>query len=192
MKAKDLTELGQWVGAQHGWPAAKAFKAWQADDAARAVLTRKALELLAAMPASVDRAALTCAYAVHLLTDWDAPVQVIAGRLRIEGRQAFADRLPGVDLLQGPKVRAAEPDHLWIMIGSLVVDVALFREAYAAGGAAGLAQFVHLQFGPGKALYAEDWRQARRRGLSYEPAHVLGAQQVTAMMAGAYRALEGQ
>ncbi len=187
---KDLSELGKGVAAQHGWPAAKAFKTWKTDEAAGAILTRKALDILRVMPKSLDRSALTGAYAVHLLRDWDAPLQVVAGRLRVEGGDAFVEPLSCVDKLKGAEGWSGDCNHLWIMIGSQIVDIALFRAAYSAEGSAQLAHFVNLQFGSGKALYVDDWRLARRRGLSYEPVYVLGADEVTAIMADAYHAGE--
>lgn len=184
---KDLKQLGQWVAAQHGWPAAKAFKAWTLDESAGAILTRKALEILHVMPASLDRAALTCAYAVHLLRDWDAPVQVVAGQLCVEGDDAFGEALHLTDALAWDG--AGRVNHLWIMMGSQVIDIALFREAYAPDGQAHLAKFVDLEFGPGKALYVDEWRLARRRGLSYEPTHILSSDQVDALLTSAHQAL---
>lgn len=173
---KDLAQLGRQVAAQHGWPAARAFKAWTLDEVAGAILTRKALEILQIMPATLDRAALTCAYAVHLMRGWDAPAQVIAGQLRIEGQDAFGEALPLADALGWEGARRVS--HLWIMMGSQIVDIALFRQAYAAAGQAHLAKFIDLKFGPGKALYVDEWRSARHRGLTYEPAHVLSNDEV--------------
>ncbi|WIW90948.1 hypothetical protein K3M67_18035 (plasmid) [Sphingobium sp. V4] len=159
---------------------------------AGAILTRKALELLRVMPKAVDRAALTCAYAVHLLGDWEAPFQVVAGRLRIEGHDAFEDDLRLADALDNAKNLTPGINHLWVMMGSQIVDIALFREAYGARGPAQLAHFVHQQFGPEKALYVDEWRLARRRGISYEPTHVLSKDEVTSFMARAHRALEAR
>ncbi|WP_150293315.1 hypothetical protein [Sphingobium estronivorans] len=143
------------------------------------------------MPKAVDRAALTCAYAVHLLGDWEAPVQVVAGRLSVEGGDAFEDRPLG-DAPGNAEKLASGVNHLWIMMGSQIVDIALFREAYGADGPRAVAHFVHQQFGPDKALYVDDWRLARRRGLSYEPMHVLSKDEVTSFMARAHRALEAR
>lgn len=89
------------------------------------------------MPATRDRAAITCAYAVHLVRDRDAPVQVIAGQLRIEGQDAFGEALPLADALGWEG--AGRVRHLWIMMGSHIVDIALVRQAYGADG-----QKIHL------------------------------------------------
>jgi len=190
--AKDLIQLGTLVAAQHGWAAAKAFKAYEMPDVDKARLAACAVEILKVFPkaASEDRAAsawLSAALAVQLERHLSAPVQVVAGVLSVDGTPVHGRREP----VDGPAVFGAEDlhwsGHVWVMVGPYVADIAIFREAGSANCPAELARHVHSVFGPDKGLYVDHWRRTRRSGLGYEPQYVLSSEEVTRLMGGAYR-----
>ncbi len=58
---KDLAQLGKQIAAQHGWAAAKAFKAYEMNDSDRAVLSQCALDLLKVFPPMPGACALMSA-----------------------------------------------------------------------------------------------------------------------------------
>jgi len=185
---KTIAQLGRLVAHHHGWPAAKAFKAHGLSDAERAAVSKSALDLLRVLPGTAG-ALMSAALAVRLETVLAAPVQVVAGTLAVEGIPVLGPSAPfdGAAAFADPE--PAFDGHVWVMIGATIVDVTLFRLAYAAEGPARLARHVDLAFGPGKALFVDDWKHAARLGLGYEPQYVLSAQEVTRLMGGAYRAI---
>lgn len=183
---KTLAQLGTLVAHHHGWPVAKAFKAYAFSDADRAAVSKSALDLLRVLPGT-EGALMSAALAVQLDKAITAPVQVVAGILSVEGvpvlgANASFDGAAICDL--------AFDGHVWVMIGSTIVDIALFRMAYSAQGPARLARHIDLAFGPGKALFVDDWKHAARLGLGYEPQYVLSAEEVTQLMGGAYQAIK--
>lgn len=197
--AKDLAQLGKLVAAQHGWPAAKAFKTYVLSDADRAVLSGCAVDLLRIFPPSPTADTLmhasglmSAALAVQLESRLEVPVHVVAGTLSVEGVPVFGDRR---DFDGSALFSAEQPDwngHLWVMVGPTIVDIALFRAAYSPHGPARLARHVDLVFGPNKALYVDQWKRAGQQGLTYEPQYVLSADEVTLLMGGAFHAIKAQ
>jgi hypothetical protein len=174
---KDSARLGQHIAAQHGWPAAKAFKAYGMSDADRAIIAQGAVDVLRLVGAvSLGAGALSAALAVTLERRLSAPIQVVAGVLAVEGVPVFGDPLAD------PAARLAQGQHVWVMVGSHIVDIAIFAAAYSAQGPARLARHVDLIFGPGKALYVDSWKRTRLAGLTYVPQAVLSAGEVTALM----------
>ncbi|WP_395334395.1 hypothetical protein WBP06_23270 [Novosphingobium sp. BL-8H] len=189
--AKDLAQLGKHIAAQHGWPAAKAFKSYEMTDADRATLSKCAVDLLTVFPPVPDSSAMmSAALAVHLESRLNAPVQVVAGTLSVEGVPVFGDR----QLFDGAAV-FGEPEqawngHVWVMVGPYIVDISIFRIAYSAEGPARLSRHVDLVFGPGKGLYVDLWKRTAQQGLTYEPQYVLGAEEVTNLMGKAYHLIQ--
>ncbi|TCM20661.1 hypothetical protein EDF56_102324 [Novosphingobium sp. PhB165] len=188
---KDLAQLGKRIAAQHGWAAAKAFKAYEMNEADRAVLSKCATDLLKVFPpVSGVAAEMSAALAVGLESRLAAPIHVVAGTLAVEGVPVFGDRTPfdGAEVFSTPN-----PDwngHVWVMIGPYVVDIAIFRAAYSRQGPARLARHIDLNFGPNKGLYVDLWRRTQQVGLSYEPHYVLSADEVTRLMGGAYHIIK--
>jgi hypothetical protein len=174
---KDSARLGQHIAAQHGWPAAKAFKAYVMSDADRAIIAQGAVDVLALVGAvALGAGALSAALAVTLERRLNAPIQVVAGVLAVEGVPVFGDPLAD----EG--ARLARGQHVWVMVGGNIVDIAIFAAAYSPQGPARLARHVDLTFGPGKALYVDSWKRTRLAGLTYVPQIVLSADEVTALM----------
>ncbi|MFT4053423.1 MAG: hypothetical protein QM681_02870 [Novosphingobium sp.] len=189
---KDLVQLGQRVAATHGWPAARAFKAYAWTEADQARIAGCAADLLKVFPKQVGTGMLlSAALAVQLERHLDAPVHLVAGTLSIDGVPVRGDRQP----FDGAQVFAADEPawdgHVWIMVGAHVVDVAIFGLARSADCRPELARHVHSVFGQDKGLYADQWRRARRVGLEYEPQYVLSREDVDRLMAAAYRLLSG-
>jgi hypothetical protein len=170
---KDMTQLGKLVVLHHGWAAAKAFKAYQMDEADRAVLARCALDLLGLFPAGLFPAnsqpagLMSAALAVALERKLSAPVQLVEGMLAVEG----------VVVLTA---------HRWVMMGGVIVDLALFRIAYAEGAPALLTKYIDLNFGPDKGLFVAPWKKQGSAGLTYAPRAVLPEGEVTALMGEAF------
>lgn len=183
---KNLAALGKLIAAQHGWPAAKAFKSYQLDDTARATISAAALDILKVFPPLGGAGALmSAALAVRLEGTLDGPIQVVAGTLSVNDEPVLVDHAP---LLPGA-FSQADPGwrgHVWVMAGPYIVDVSIFRTAYSRAGPATLSRHIDLMFGPNKALYVEHWGRTRLRGLKYEPGYVLSRDEVNALMAGAY------
>lgn len=172
---RDLVQLGKLVAARHGWPAAKAFKAYVMDEAHCAALTRCATDLRRLLPPkSVASAPLAAALAVALERCMTAPIHVVAGSLGVDGAGALGT---GTD------------EHVWVMIGPHVVDMALFPAAMASDAPPRLAAHVLRTFGADKALYVDHWRHTAKLGLDYAPRRVLGSDEVTALMGEAYRTI---
>lgn len=183
---KDMTQLGRLVARNHGWDAARAFKAQALSEPARAALSQGALDLLRLLPeAPMSSALLSAALAVSLERRIDAPVHVVTGALSVNGSEIF-----GADASVEDMASPTWNGHAWVMIGSHVVDIALFRIAYSAQGPAPLAKHVDLVFGPGKGLYVDEWKRTRRVGLGYAPARVLSAEEVTALMGHAFHLIK--
>jgi hypothetical protein len=75
---KDLAQLGKKIAAQHGWAAAKAFKAYEMNDSDRAVLSQCALDLLKVFPPMPGACALMSASLAGTLERcMTAPVHVV-------------------------------------------------------------------------------------------------------------------
>jgi hypothetical protein len=169
---QDIVQLGKRIAASHGWSAAKAFKAYEMNDADRATISRCGVDLLAIFPAAPNASALmSAALAVSLERAMTAPIHVVSGSLQVEGRPALES-------------------HNWLMIGPYIVDIALFRLAYSAEAPAILAKHVDLVFGANKALYVDHWSMTKRAALRYQPEQVLNEAQVTALMGDAFNLIK--
>lgn len=188
---RDLNNLGKLIAAQHSWAATKAFKSYEMDEGQQTALIKTATDLLKIFPPLPGACALmSAALAVMLERQMDAPIHVVAGTLAVEGVPVFGDR-KGFD---GASVFASsDPDwdgHAWVMIGTYIVDISIFRTAYSGRAPARLAKHIDLVFGPGKGLYVDRWQKTSKLGLSYEPHYVLSAAEVTKLMGGAHEAIK--
>lgn len=188
---KDITQLGKLVAHQYGWPAAKAFKSYEMDEADRAALSQCAIDLLQVFPSVPGTCAqMSAALAVGLERAMKAPIHVVAGTLALEGVPVLGDRQP----FDGPLLfGTSSPDwtgHVWVMVGPYIVDISIFRTAYSADGPARLARHIDLTFGPKKGLYVDHWKRTRQQGLTYEPQYVLSADEVTTLMGGAFHMIK--
>lgn len=185
-KTKDLAALGKLIAVHHGWAAAREFKAYQMDDAARAKVSAAALDILRVFPPIPGACALmSAAFAVRLEEALGGPIQVVAGTLRVNGEPVFGDRSP----CRPGVFSEGEPDwdgHVWVMVGPYVADISIFRSAYSRAGPATLSRHIDLTFGPNKGLYVDHWGRTRQQGLGYEPSYVLSRDEVTSLMAGAF------
>ena len=81
--------------------------------------------------------------------------------------------------------------HFWVAIGSLIVDLSIFRTAYSDGCSPVLKSFVHEQFGSGRGLLVADNEMLETDlGIRYVPHAVLTEEQVSAHFAGIRDLLE--
>lgn len=188
---KDITRLSKLVASTHGWAAAKAVKSYEMNEADGVVLSKCAVDLLKVFPPARGSSALmSAALAVALEGRLHAPVHVVAGSLAVEGIVVYGDETP----FDAAKVLSADQPgwkgHVWVMIGACIVDIALFRMAYADQAPTVLSRHVHQAFGPGKALYVDLWKRTARMGLGYEPHHILSADEVTELMGAAYHVIK--
>ncbi|MPT49115.1 MAG: hypothetical protein E2598_11980 [Sphingobium sp.] len=194
--APDLLHLGQLVAKTHGWPSAKAFKAYswtEQDQAGIASCTSQILRRFPATEGKHDLLTATLAFQLqrHLQRPTHSvPVHLVAGTLSVEGALVLGDRLPA----DGTSPFSANaPDwqgHLWIMIGPHVVDAAIFRLANSPDCPPVLARHVHSLFGPDKAVYVDQWRRSRRIGLEYNPLYVLSEDDISPLLSAAYQLLD--
>ena len=187
---KDLAQLGKLIATSHGWPAAKAFKAYKITDKDSAVLSTCAVNLLKIFPRSQgDGTLISAAFAVQLEQALDAPIHVVAGTLTVKGEPVFGGR----SYLSGAATFGTEDhdgdSHVWVMVGANIVDISLFRTAYSPSAPVRLSRHIDLTFGPNKGLYVDHWKRTKQLGLGYEPQYVLNANQVTDLMGSAYRAI---
>lgn len=189
--AQDIAQLGRLVAARHGWAEAKAFKVYQPGDADRAIMARCAVDLLKVFPKAPGTAALlTGAFAVQLGRHLAAPVHVVAGGLSVDGQPVSGDRPAAGAVDIAAQAGIARGEHAWVMVGAHVLDIAIFRMAYSSNCPPMLARHVHSVFGQDKGLYVDHWRRARQLGLGYTPRRVLGAEEVTTLMGGAYAVMK--
>ncbi len=189
--ARDLAQMGKLVAQNHGWAAAKAFKSSTMTHDDGVAVSKAGLDLLRVFPASPDEAPLmSAALAVRLEGALSAPAYVVAGTLAVEGTPVLGDRRafdPAIAFAgEAPRFNG----HVWLMVGDIIIDIALFRLAYSAEGPAVLSRHVDLAFGPGKALFVDLWKHAARLGLNYEPHYVLSSEEVTRLMGGAFHAIK--
>lgn len=190
MAHPDMTDLGKLVAQQHGWPAAKAFKAYHLSDEDRGKLTDCALDILRALPSGAGTSALmSAAFAVRIEQMLGAPVHVIAGTLSVENTPVLR---PSSAITPGQFMQdtAGWDGHIWVMIGPYIADIAIFRLAYASDGPAALSRHIDLVFGPDKGLYVDTWRHTRQLGLGYDPLYVLSADEVTQLMGQAFHRIQ--
>lgn len=186
---QNLVALGKLIAAHHGWPVAKAFKAYQMDDAAGAKVSAAALDILKAFPPLPAASALmSAAFAVRLEKTLNAPIQVVAGTLSVNDEPVFGDQTP-FPIGTFAQAGGSWNGHVWVMIGPYVADISLFRTAYSRFGPAALSRHVDLTFGPNKGLYVDHWGKTRQRGLKYEPSYVLSRDEVDHQMASAYHTI---
>ncbi|MCY1669943.1 hypothetical protein OVA07_02830 [Novosphingobium sp. SL115] len=179
----DIVILGKRIAPEYGWPAAKAFKAYEMGDADRAALSRCAIDLLSLLPPAADAAQMSAALAVGLERCIAAPVFVVSGTLAVNGVPVFGPS----DSDESP---ADASGHTWIMVGPYVVDIALFRLAFSAQAPALLTKHINLVFGPGKALYVDHWHKTRLMGLTYQPHSVLNEAEITRLMGDAFHLIK--
>jgi hypothetical protein len=187
-----LAMLGTMIATSHGWPAAKAFKAYRPSDADKATVAHFARDLLRIYPGTDGACApLSAAFAVGLEGVLQAPIQVVAGALFADEIRIFGGDATG----EAPAVFGAHDvdrdDHVWVMVGGYVADISLFRTAYSPAAHPVLGRHVAATFGPGKGLYFDAWRHTTRLGLRYAPRHVLTRDQVDGLLGQAYAMISG-
>ncbi|WP_206239215.1 hypothetical protein [Novosphingobium terrae] len=189
--ARDLAQLGKFVALHHGWAAAKAFKSSTLSPADGEAVAKAGFDLQRIFPATPDEAPLiSAALAVRLEDALSAPAYVVAGTLAVEGVPVLGNRLAFDPAAAFAGETPAFNGHVWLMVGDIIIDIALFRLAYSAQGPATLSRHVDLAFGPGKALFVDRWKHAARLGLNYEPHYVLSSDEVTRLMGGAFHAIK--
>lgn len=188
--AHDLANLGKLIARHHGWPAAKAFKAYGITDCDQAAMTSCALEILKVFPPMPGACALmSAAFAVRLGQKVRAPVHVVAGTLTVEGVPVFGQR-GGMSTDAFASGDLDWDGHVWVMVGPFIADISIFRTAYSPNGPPRLSRHVDLVFGPSKGLYVDHWIRTRKLGLGYEPHYVLSEAEVTALMGGAFQVIQ--
>jgi hypothetical protein len=169
-----LANLGKLVAGVHGWPAAKAFKAYQPSDRDKAMIAAKAADVLKLFPPADDAAtAISAAFAVHLERDLVAPVQLVEG--------TFA-------LIGGASLHPIR--HSWVMIGPYVADIAIFRMAYSRAAPVELTRHVYKQFGADRGLLFAAWRETRRFRVDYRPSRVLAGDEIDGLLVRARDLIE--
>lgn len=189
--ARDLAQLGKRIALHHGWAAAKAFKSAAMTPADGEAVAKAGFDLQRVFPAAPDEAPLmAAALAVRLEEALSAPAYVVAGTLAVEGVPVLGDRLAFDPAAAFGGETPAFKGHVWLMLGEVIIDIALFRLAYSAQGPAALVRHIDLAFGPGKALFVDRWKHAARLGLNYEPHYVLSTEEVTHLMGGAFHAIK--
>jgi hypothetical protein len=167
--SKALISLGREIARVHGWPAAKAFKSYRPSDRDRAMIAAKAAEMLKLLtPAAAAAAEMSAAFVVHLERDLDAPAYMVTGELRLMGEP-----------LSPPN------GHAWLMIGSNVADIALFRMAYSRTAPSNLAQHAYQMFGPDQGLLFAPWSDTRKVGFDYIPHRVLSDEEIDSLLVSA-------
>lgn len=187
---KNMVQLGQLIASQHGWAAAKAAKFYELSEADQLAVSNCAINLLKKFPSGEGSGVLiSAALAVSLEHHLQAPINVVAGTLTVEGAPVPGDRRPFDGFLFGMSHPNWE-GYAWVMIGPYVVDISIFRIAYSPEGPARVAKHVDLTFGPQKALYVDHWKRTRKMGLSYEPHYVLSAEEVTSLMGTAFHLIK--
>lgn len=190
-EVQDLAQLGKLIAVNHGWPTAKAFKAYVASDEDKAAVATKARDVLRVFPEAAGACALmSAAFAVHLERELDAPIHVVAGTLTIDGEPVIGDRQPFDGRVIFGADEFAWDGHVWVMIGPYIADLSIFRTAYSPVSPPNLTRHIAHVFGAGKGLYFDRWRHTRQLGLGYHPQYVLSEAEVTALLAGAQRAIE--
>jgi hypothetical protein len=187
---QDLADLGKLVARQRGWPAAKAFKAYEMTEDDRTTITASALEVLRVFPSIPGACALmSAAFAVRLEQMLEVPIVVVAGVLSVENDPVFGRR--GEVPSEAFATSNLDWDgHIWVMVGPYVADVSIFRTAYSIGGPPRLSRHIDLMFGPNKGLYVDRWRHTRQLGLGYEPQYILSEDEVTGLMQGAFQKIQ--
>lgn len=190
MSKAGLAPLGKLIAVHHGWPAAKDFKAYRMDNAARAKISATALDILKVFPPIPGAGALmSAAFAVRLEEILSGPIHIVAGTLSVNGELVLGDRsavLPGAF----GHAHLDWDGHVWAMVGPYIADVSIFRTAYSRSGPAALSRHIDLVFGPNKGLYVDHWGRTRQLGLIYEPGYVLSRDEVNGLMGAAYQKIQ--
>lgn len=187
MAAKpDMVALARLVANANGWERAKAFKRYALGDADRDAIVGIARDVLDWFPDMAGACTLMSAVlAARLAPVLAAPPVVAAGTLHAAGTMIFGDGRP----FDGATVfSTSDPSwngHAWVMAGSLVIDISMFRTAYSRYSPPALAHHILDVFGTGRGAYLDQWQATRGLGLDYVPRYVLSDAQVAVLDASA-------
>lgn len=114
------------------------------------------------------------------------PLYMVAGEVfinntRIFGHDMMADTIHD-DINQS---NSSWDGHFWVVFGSHIIDVSIFRTAYSNYAPPALATHIMNVFGPGKSLLIANANDLEAMGFRYSPHAVLSRVQVTAYCNGA-------
>jgi len=125
-------------------------------------------------------------YAARLQMDLEhAPTYLVAGALLIQGTPVFGEATASDEWRRAFTDSAASWNgHCWIVCGSFIADVSIFRTAYSPKSPPPLAGFVENTFGKGRGLFVCKADELPD-GLEYVPQYVVPEDQITALMRGA-------
>lgn len=124
--------------------------------------------------------------AARLAAEFDAPVPVIAGALKIQGTYIFGSNAA----IDGDRVFSETgfdwDGHVWIMFGDHIVDISLARTALSGRSHPLLERRVRSAFGADVELLVMTDREARAAGFLYLPRYVLSDAQLAPLVGGAH------
>jgi hypothetical protein len=120
------------------------------------------------------------------------PIYMVAGELYVNETRVFGHDLMSQTINE--EINKSNPSwdgHFWVVFGSHIIDVSIFRTAYSDYSPAALATHVKEVFGLGKELLITSYLDLVEKGFKYIPHAVLTYEQVTAYCHGAKALLQG-
>lgn len=178
--------LGDLIAATHGQEAAEVYGRFVPSASDREAVGQVGIEVLSAFPSMPGACVMMSALLVAMLDGrTQSPAYVVAGRLSVRQTLIFGEKEP----IDGrARFSASNPSwdgHAWVVLGSYIVDVSIFRTAYSAQSNNVLSDFIRAEFGVGKGLMLIRDSDAAQSGLLYVPQYVLSADQLPGLVAGA-------
>jgi hypothetical protein len=136
-------------------------------------------------PRAAACAPMSAVYAMRLQSIANIQCYVVAGSLRVGNTYVFGDGKP----FDGRKVlsesNSSWDGHAWVVIGSHLADISLFRTVYAGKAHPLLTEHVRQEFGEGRGLMIVKQSNAPLSGLYYKPLYVPTEEQVAGLFRGA-------
>jgi hypothetical protein len=184
--APEPSGVGKLIAESHGTISAEAYHAFEPSGSDLTDLAEVGRKLLIAFPKLPAACLMMSAlYAAGLRAVTKAPVYVVAGSLSIKGERIFGEDSDIDGSVRFSKSNPSWNGHAWLIFGSRLADVSIFRTAYSRESPPRLAAHVLDEFGVGCGLLICKIDDAVKSGLSYIPEYVLSDEQAASLARGA-------
>jgi hypothetical protein len=129
---------------------------------------------------------MSVTYAIWLGKRIAAPAYVVVGSLFVKDKRIFGEdgEINGAERFS--RSDFSWDGHAWVVLGSYIAEISLFRTAYSPQSPRLLARHILNRFGKGRGLCIwKDAAAAEKDGLRYIPQYVLTEEQMAALYRGA-------
>ncbi|MDR3463681.1 MAG: hypothetical protein P4L76_15335 [Beijerinckiaceae bacterium] len=185
-RAELSADIAELIARSYGAANAQTYRDFvpsSADQQALAFVGKELLTIFPNIPAACIM--MSALYALQMQSTTGHAAYVVAGALWVGQIRIFGEDTPLNGSARFSQSSRSWDGHAWVMFGSYIADVSLFRTAYSQYSHPVLAAHVLREFGPGRGLMIVRDRDAANSGITYVPQYVLNEEQLMGVAQGA-------